>query len=58
MKIKFTTEYECDIDLSEHDMTETEFQLLSSYAKQNLILEWKPKWVKEDIYGVEVVDDF
>ena len=57
MKIKFTIDYEVDICLEEHEMEEVDFHLLSHYAKQNLITEWREKWKNEDIYGVEVCDE-
>jgi len=57
MKINFTVDYEVEIDLDEMVISKEDFQLLSHYAKELILIEWRDKWMNEDIYDVCEVND-
>ena len=57
MMVSFTVDYKVNIDLDLIGYTEEEFKLLSHYAKQSLITEWRTEWIGEDIYDVGVCDE-
>ena len=57
MLIKFKADYTAEIDLELIGYTLEEWNKLSHYAKQEIIIDWKPVWKGEEIYDVEVCDN-